>query len=390
MNSSTKDTSMKHNLGSLLGIVLLMGFVSSLFAEEFAYKIEANKQEMYLKEGILLTVDLNQTDPKNILLFQFEVNKSDDFAIYPLYAKHDDTPHATSLHESYLVYPLKTGNLNLTFSCIKRVTSDLKMKHFASGDRDDFKKLETKDVPIVLPPVKLHVKPLPPSTQLVGDFHLTTKVQTHEAEAYAPIAMRIEIEGKGYPPILHSLYSKSKNYTLFSQAPEVKKNITKTGIDYNVTYVMAFSANKDFTLPKLTLHAFNPETQQPYTLTIKAHNFHINAVNQNRLIDAQNKPKKLVEDWSWLKNLLSYFTVFAAGWLSALAFKWQKPRIVDRQDPLVGKVIQCKEPKVLLQLLIAQEDKRFAQSIEKLESALYGNTTFNLKTMKQEILEILQ
>jgi len=381
---------MKHNLGSLFVVLLLIGSICFLPAEEFSYKIKASKHKMYLKEGILVTVDLNQTDPKNILLFQFKVNKSNTFSLFPLHAKHDDTPHATSLHESYLVYPLKTGDVNLTFSCIKRVTSDLKMKHFASGDRDDFKKLETRDISVVLPPVKLHVKALPPSTQLVGDFHIKAKVQTHEAEAYTPIAMRIEIEGKGYPPILHTLYPKSKNYTLFSQAPEVKKTITKTGIDYNVTYVMAFSANKDFTLPKLTLHAFNPETQQPYTLTIKAQNFHINAVNQNRLIDAQNKPKKLVEDWSWLKDLLSYFTVFATGWLSALAFKWKKHRIVDRQHPLVEKVTQCKEPKVLLQLLIAQEDKRFAQSIEKLECALYGNATFNLKTIKQEILEILQ
>jgi len=381
---------MKHNLGSLFIVMLLMGIISSVFAEEFAYKIQANKQEMYLKEGILLTVDLNQTDPKHILLFQFEVNKSDAFAIYPLYAHHDDTSHATNLHESYRIYPLKTGDINISFSFVKRVTNDLKMRHFASGDRDDFKKLETKDVPIDLPPVKLHVKPLPPSTQLAGDFQLTTKVQTHEAQAYVPISMHLMIEGEGYPPLLDTLYPKSKDYTLFSQTPEVKKTVSKTGIGYKVAYIMAFSASKDFTLPKRTLHAFNPKTQKPYTLTIDAQDFHITPVKQSTLVDTQDMPKKLVEDWSWVKSVLSYLLVFTAGWLSALAFKWERLGVSDTQDPLIKKVTQCKDSKALLQLLIAQEDKRFIQSIEKLEASLYANGTFKLKEIKQEILEILQ
>jgi len=390
MNSSTKDISMKHNLGNLFVVMLLMGIISSVVAEEFAYKIETSKQEMYLKEGILLTVDLNQTGPKNILLFQFEVNKSDAFAIYPLYAHHDDTSHATTLHESYRIYPLKTGDINITFSFVKRVTNDLKMRHFASGDRDDFKKLETKDVPIALPPVTLHVKPLPASTQVVGDFHLTTKVQTHEAQAYAPIAMHVVIEGEGYPPVLDTLYPKSKDYTLFSQTPEVKKTMSNSGITYKVAYIMAFSASKDFTLPKRTLHAFNPKMQKPYTLTIDAQDFHITPVNQNTLVDTQDMPKKLVEDWSWVKNVLSYLLVFTAGWLSAFAFKWKRRRLTSTQHPLVEKVTQCKEAKALLQLLIAQEDKRFRQSIEKLEALLYANGTFTLKEIKKEILEILQ
>lgn len=389
MISLTKDIFVKHSLGKTFLLFILLIAHSTLYAEEFSYDIHTDTNDVYLKEGVLLSVDIKQTDPTHVLLFQFAVTKSDAYRIYPLRAQHDDTLHATMLHASYLIYPLKTGDVNITFSLVKRVTDDVKVAHFASGDRDDFKKLETKDIPITLAPLTLHVKALPAQTQLIGDFTLRTHIQSHEAEAFAPIAMRVLIEGTGYPPALKELYKKDKTFTLFMQAPVIEKTVTQKGIHYKVSYIMALSARKDFTLPALHLHAFNPKTQTPYMLSIPAQRFNIQSVQTSALVDKHDSPKKLEVDWSGIQQILTYFLIFVAGYVSALSLKWKKQNTVQRQNPLVGKIMACKDSKSLLQLLMAQNVKTFDTEIALLEDALYHEEKINFKTIKQALLEKL-
>ena len=96
-------------------------------------------------------------------------------------------------------------------------------------------------------------------------------------------------------------------------------------------------------------------------------------------------------DWSWLKTLLGYLVVFAAGYLSALSWKWRKRSTKGISHPLVQKVQNCKDEKALLQVLMAADNARyFGTSIEKLEASLYGDAKINLKNVKQEILEQIQ
>jgi hypothetical protein len=154
----------KQNRGSVMLLLLILLWIP-LFAEDFSYTITPSKSDPYLKEPVLLHVDLNQTNPQRVLLFQFNVNPSDAYTVRMLSAHHDDTLHHASIQNTYELYPLRTGDINITFSLIKRVTNEEKVRYFSSGDRDDFKKLETEDFPIVIPPLQLHVKPLPKETQ---------------------------------------------------------------------------------------------------------------------------------------------------------------------------------------------------------------------------------
>jgi len=380
---------MKHSLGKLLFYLLVIQGFHCIYAEEFHYDIHVDKQQVYLKEGLLLTVDINQTDPKNVLLFQFAVDKSNAYRIHPVSAHYDDTRHDTKLHNTYRVFPLSSGDVNITFKLIKRVTDDIKVAHYASGDRDDFKKLETTDIPVKLPAFTLHVKNVPLKTQLIGDFTLSTKVPTHKAKAFEPISMRIVIKGVGYPPALENLYASQEDVDFFIQKPEIKKNITSEGIQYEASYLMALSAQKDFTLPKVTLQAFNPHIQKPYTLTIPSQHFSIHSVNPNSLVDKKDYPPTLKTDWGWIKSWLSYLLVFSAGVLSAFAFKWQKYTQRKKQHPILDKVKESKDAKSLLQLLVAQNDKVFNKSIKALESLIYGTNTNTFTHIKKEILEIL-
>ena len=378
---------MKTTLGRY--IVLLSGaLLIFLHAEDFSYTITANKHDAYLKEPVLISIDLNQTNPDTILLFRFQVNPSKDYKIVQLQAKHDDTFHHLTHHNLYEIFPLHTGDINVTFTLVKRVTDIDKVRYFSSGDRDDFKKLETSDFLINLPPVHLHIKPLPKEAQLLGDFTLDYTIDTHTPKAFSPVSWKIILKGKGYPPLIKTLIPKSPDYKIFTEKPLVKTISTPQGLIHTATYLYALSAKKSYTLPEITLKAFSPSTHKPYLLHIPTQHFEMQSVDKTTLVDKHDSPAPRHTDWSWLTTLLKYLFVFFVGYFTAYALRWKRKKVQTYTHPLIEKIKESDTEKMLLQVLMSHEEgKRFTEVIEKLEASLYGDTKTPLKTLKKEALE---
>ena len=383
-----KDTYVKNNLGKTYAclIFFLLSFIS-LQAEDFTYAFNANTQSPYVKEPVILTLDVNQTNHDVVLLFNLTINKSEDYTFQRLDIKETDSYHNAKIHYVYLIYPLRSGDINVTFNLLKKVTTDDSVAYSFSGDRDNVKGLVTVDTNVILPPVELKVKPLPSGTTLVGDFSLTHSIKKHQAKAYEPLPFQVQIKGLGYPPLLDTLLPQEGNFTRFTEKPIVNSFANTVGTQSSVTYPMALSHSTSFTLPPLVLKAFNPKTEISYTLTVPEQHFEIQEVAADSLVDTIDSPDVTKEDWSWLSTLLGYMVIFAAGYLTALSWKWKKKSISKTRHPLIEKIQNCKDEKALLQVLIAADDKRFIPSIEKLESSLYGNGKINLNKIKQEAEE---
>ncbi len=358
-----------------------------LQAEDFTYTFNADNQNPYVKEAVVLTLDLNQTNHDVVLLFNFSIKKSKDYTFQRLDIQETDSYHNAKIHYVYLIYPLTSGDINITFNLLKKVTTDESVAYSFSGDRDNVKGLVTTDTHITLPPLQLKVKALPVGTTLVGDFSLTHKAKKHQAKSYEPLPFQVSIKGVGYPPLLDTLLPKDGNFTRFTEKPVVKSIARTQGTQSTVTYPMALSHSKSFTLSPIVLKAFNPKTEKSYTLTVPSQHFDIRKVDVNSLVDTIDSPALLKEDWSWLKTLLGYLMVFGVGYLTALSWKWQKKNRSDNDNPLIPKIQNCKDEKALLQVLLSADSKRFTPSIEKLEASLYANGKINFNKVKQELLE---
>ncbi len=378
---------MKTTLGR--SIVLLMGaLLLYLQAEDFSYAITANKHNVYLKEPVRISIDLNQTNPDTILLFRFQVNPSKAYDVVQLQAKHDDTFHHLKHHNLYEVFPLRTGDINVTFTLVKRVTDIDKVRYFSSGDRDDFKKLETTDTLVTLPPVQLHVNPLPKNVQLVGDFTLQYSINTHTPQAFSPVSWKVTLKGKGYPPLIQTLLPKSSRYKSFTEKPYIQTISTPQGLIHTVTYLYALSAQKSYTLPEITLKAFSPSTHKAYSLHIPKQHFDVQPIDKTTLIDKDNMPPPHHNDWSWLASSLKYLFIFFAGYFTAYTLRWKRKKRHTHTHPVIEKIKEAKTEKMLLQVLISyDEGKPFKELIKKLEDVLYGETKTTLKTLKKEALE---
>jgi len=376
----------KHNLGNVLKFYLLLS-LTILFAEDFAYDIKVNTQTPYVKEPVLLTFDLNQTNHDIVLLLNFDLQKSDAYTFQRLDAKETDSHHDAKVRYSYLLYPLKSGDIPVSFHLLKKVTNDDSVAYSYSGDRDNVKGLVTIDTEVVLPPLHLQVKALPKGTKIVGDFNISGKIHKHKAKAFEPIPMQIEIKGEGYTPLLDNIIPKESPVTLFQEKPIVHEVQTQQGTKSTVIYPLAFSHDQSFDLAPIEIQAFNPKTQSTYTLKIPAQHIDVVKEDASLLLDKVDSPKAFSTDFSWLTTLLSYLVVFVAGYLSALTLKWRKKEKASVQSLLQEKIMHCKDARSLLQLLMATDSKKFSSTIEDLEKGLYKNAKINLNTLKQKASE---
>jgi len=367
----------------LLNIIMLQ-------AEDFTYKLDIDKHDPYVKEPVVLTLDLNQTNHDVVMFFKFDIKNSKTYTFQRLDTQETDTHHDAKVRYTYLLYPLKAGDINITFELLQQTTTDENIAYSFSGDRDNIKKMVTTDTRIDLPSLQLKVKPLPEGTLLVGDFSLTHVIKKQKAKAYEPLPIQVRIKGIGYPPILDTLLPDEGNFTRFTEEPIVQSFTSTKGTQNTVIYPMAVSHKQSFTLSPIILKAFNPITEKIYTLEVPAQVFEIQEVDTHTLIDNIDVPSVLKEDWSWLYTLLSYVIVFSAGYLTASSWKWKKKQSQKEDHPLMHKIKACKNEKALLQVLMATDSKRFAPVIEDLENSLYGNGKIHFNTIKQDSLDKLK
>lgn len=382
---------MKHNLGNLwVALCLLYLPAIILQAEDFTYHLRVDKKNPYVKEAVLLTLDVNQTNLDVVLLFDFDLVKNEDYSYQRVDIQEKSNAKALQIRYTYLIYPEKPEDVNIHFTLRKRVTSEDSVAYSFSGDRDNVKGLVTKDYTIALPPLTLHVKSLPQGTELVGNFTLDATLKRHQAKAYEALPFHITIRGKGYLPLLPNILPHDINFTLFQEKPIIKTLSSTQGTQSTVKYSMALSHVKDFTLPAVSIRAFNPLSEKAYMLRIPSQKFKITEVNKTTLIDKVDTPPLLVEDWSWFKTLFSYLFVFFCGYLTANALPWQKKVKQEKAiNPLEEKIKNAQTEKELLQILMANESKVFDSCIHMLEDSLYANGKINLRKVKEKALYLL-
>ncbi len=378
---------MKRSLGSLL---LFLFYSTLAWSEDFSYNFTVDKHQPYVKEAVLLNLEINQTKHDKVLFFNFDLKKSPNYHFQRIDIQEEGKHHFAYKRYSYLIYPLKVGGIDLKFKLQEQAATDESISYSYSGDRDNIKALVTTDSDIHLAPITLNVKALPKETEVVGDFKLEYHVQTHKAKAYQSIPIEVEIKGYGYPPLLENILLSENNITLFKEEPLVKSVSTVKGTQSTISYSMALSSSENFSLKKREIKAFNPKTQKSYTLILPKQSFTIEPVKPSTLIDKIDSPKPLENDFSWLSNFFSYLIVFVAGYLTALSLKWKQKRGRIETNFMTSKIKNTKSEKELLQVLMASNDTAFNQKINELEMLIYGKGKKSFKDIKDELLKEIE
>ena len=93
---------MKHSLGKRI-IFLLSAVI--LHAEDFEYNLSVNKTNPYLKEGVRLVFDLEQTNHRKRLLVDFDLETDPCYVFERINIDQSHRIHYVKKHYTYLVFP---------------------------------------------------------------------------------------------------------------------------------------------------------------------------------------------------------------------------------------------------------------------------------------------
>ena len=360
--------------------------VNFLYANDVAYSFHISNKTPYEKEAIFLDVNLTQQDTSKVMLFKFSLKNSEDYEFNQVAFKEHEKYHDLAHQYTYLIYPKTSGEVLVKFNMIKSLTDDDKVAYSISGDRDNVKGLQKKDVVVDLKPLVLNVKALPLGIDLVGDFSLMHTLDKEETEAYDPINLSVELKGRGFLSSFE-LIKENEAYRLFTQSPKVKTFHTENGSASSIKWDYAISAKENFTLPKVSLKAFNPNIEKTYDVGFSSYSIQVNKVDVASLLDEVDSPARAKGiDWDFWSWFFSYVVVFMAGCLMPRNFfKRKKVLTKSSKEVLELKIKEAKTHKVLLQILLLQNSHDFQDAIRDLESVVYNAKNISLAKIKSSL-----
>ena len=383
---------MKNNLGNLIGryLISLLILSLSIYADNsisngFTIDLKLSKNNPYVKEPITLTIDINQTDKSSVMFFKFDIKKSKNYTFHRMDIKTKDDYHNIKIKYIYEIYPLKSGKIDINFNLLQMITSDDKVAYSFSGDRDNIKALDKRDIPISLKPLIIDVKPLPKDTQIVGDFRLDYKIKKDSVKAYQPIPIDITIKGNGYLPLDLNLIPTSSKYRVFQEVSSKK---------YQVDYSLAISAKDSFELDDIIISGFNTKLEKSYKLIIPKHHFSVITPEISKVVDNIDSPKALnsiSNDWSGILTFIKYLFIFIIGFITAKLLDFyhladrDKIEVIDKNS-LLNKIKSSKNEKELLKLLIATNDIKYKEDIYLLDNLVYGDKKGSFSNIKKSLI----
>ena len=371
-------------------VTLLFFFfiVNLLWANDVEYSFHVSNKNPYEKEAIFLEVNLTQVEHEKVMLFNFSLQESADYDFHQVGFKEREKYHDLRQEYSYLIYPKKSGEVSLKFNMIKSLTDDDKVAYSISGDRDNVKSLQKEDIVVALKPLHLEVKHIPSDVTLVGDFSLTHTLDKEETDAYDPVNLQVVLKGRGYLSSFE-LLKENEAYRLFTQNPKAKTFHTQGGTSTSLVWDYAISAKESFTLPTVSLKAFNPDTEKVYELGFSSYAVKVNKEDVDSLLDKVDYPARAKGiDWDFWSWFFSYVVVFVAGVLMPRGL-FKRKEVLDKsaEDVLSYKIKEAKTHKALLQVLLLENNVKYSMPIKTLEEVVYNKAKKSLSQIKEMLQE---
>ena len=382
---------MKKSLGRIF-LTLLFGLQVHLIAQELAtYKIETDKRNPYEKEAVVVTFTAKQLDRTDNMFFLLRPKQSRDYTITLLEKKIDDKAyHNTTTVFTYLLFPLKPKTITIDFDFTVQTASDKAIAQSYVDDHDDSVAIQMMTTKMAIEPLRLHVQPLAHPVDLVGDFHLSQKIDKTEIDQYDSINLLYTLSGKGYIDPDLRLLKKIEGVKIFSEIDDILNKPTREGIVLERNYIYALSAKKSFTIPPVHIEAFSPRSKRYYTLSTKPQFVRVAKIDTAKLLDDIDAPNTSpLISYETLRAFFAYLVVFFSGFFTAKYFQIKRRK--SQLPKYIEEIKKAHTPKALLVALINNRfEERFANEAKLLEEIVYNNASHSFVKIHRKILKEVQ
>lgn len=298
---------MKNILGKLI-VIALLELICFADAKLATYSLSANKKEVYVKEAVEITFHANQKDHKNVMFFFLTPKQSNDYEIKLLHKTEGElTYHNKKTTFTYLLFPLKSGEIKVNFDFTIKVASDEAVAQVYSGGRNNVKWIDTIDTKITLQPLSIQVKKLESGTDLVGDFKIVSKLKKTHITSYESANITYFLEGKGYDESDINIIDNIDNINIFKDIKTHLRKATTDGYKIKKEYSYALIGEKDFFIKPKEIKCYSVKQNRYYTIQTTPYNIKVDKLDNLTLIDNENYPTPSY-DFETIKTFFIYFT----------------------------------------------------------------------------------
>ncbi len=352
---------------------------------DVAYNLTVSNRNPYVKEAVTIIFDVKQKRPEGVISFEFHPVKSDDYELLFLGEEQlHDRDKRNHVRFRYALFPKRAGEVSVAWHFVTKTASTEEMKEVAIGARNVLRVARTKDRVIRVPQTKLHVRALPEGVQLVGAYTLSAVPPPHEALPFSQVDLHYTLEGYGYPPQIARLLPNIPGVEAFV---EVESSDDK--LFHRRRYRYALLSEGNFTVPAVTIEAFDPKRQKRYRLHSEPCTVTMLPVDIKALTDSEERPESAL--WGVRQQRYVYYILFfVAGFLSAKMMPMLMQRLSRRgarADLFMEKVARERDPKRLMRMLLAEDPRRYTEEIEAIEKLLYGGGERSFREIRRRIMQ---
>jgi len=293
----------------------------------FAIEMKLDKEQVYVGEPVVATVNFKQKTNVNIMKLNYEKPKFKAFFSKQLDDERTYTDGAYSIHElKYLIVAKNAGEFNLDPATAK-VARQVREKQ-AGGWFANVPKWSN----ISSTSPTLTVKALNQYHDVVGNFSLSTKIDKKDVLKNKPVTLTIELQGAGSLENFEGLSYDLPDVTVYSDEAIVESYMVNGTFKSRYSKSFTFISDHDFAIPSKTISLFNPNIEKSKTLKTNAYAIDVGGamssvntpmvrskVNEKQtVIKESGMPEKVI---NYYPSLLVLFLTFMLGVLFTIFFK---------------------------------------------------------------------
>lgn len=373
---------------------VVMQKVEKTISKEYDLTLTVDKKEVYVGEGIHLTLLFKYRKDLNIIGLEFEKPKFESFWVKELKSNENlpmDNVYTYQKLE-YLLFPQKSGKLDIGPLKIESVTSQSRY------NSSFFVTAPTQRTKIYSNKIALEVKTLPQNLKLIGNFSIDATIDKDTLKEGEAVSYKVTIDGRGNVDDIDEVKLAIPDATIYENPSEKKYDIVDNL--YGGIYTKAFSIvpTKDFTIPEISLQYFDKKTKTVKTIKTKSFDITVEAVEkkvtklevaQDKGNNVESQEKIQMVPISKNEKILYFLFGLLVGAIVVILVIVLKQKKTKQEDiALVKLVKQSKTQNELFKTLVAfiKIDEDLDKMIFTLETKLEKE---QFKSVKKEIIEIL-
>lgn len=279
----------------------------------------------------------------------------------------------------FILFPKQAGELRLELNATMQHTSKASIENTVIG-RDNVQKIDylSKTVALPVAAVSVHAN----DSGFAGHLRLSVVADKTRVDAYAPVQLRIRLEGYGnldrIPPFALDLPGVKQ----FSDGEEKTLTKDEKGFEGSIVQQFALVSEGNFTIPALHFRYFDTEQNRVRLLTTEPIEIDVNPPEMKATQTVADTDTNTSESSGlfWLEIVL---TLIAGIVIGRFLIPVETPEAEG--EPLLKRLKSCRDPEQFAAYLAMLDAVRHRDMIDEIEGKLGRGEKVDLGAYKKRL-----